>query len=69
MVYTYIDSQICYADSYFASDFFSAGVTKLDECYFSAQRDRQNLESSLVIPELKKYFPVGKHLPKRTRLG
>lgn len=53
----------------FPLDFFSDGVTLLDECYFSAQRDRQNLESSLVIPELKKYFSSGKHLPKRARLG
>ena len=50
-------------------DFFHDGVTGLDEHYFNAQKDRQLLESSLVIPQLKTFSSPSRHSSKRARLG
>lgn len=49
-------------------DFFRDGVTELDECYFNAQQDRQHLESTLVIPQLK-YSSRTQRPYKRPRSG
>ena len=49
-------------------DFFRDGVTGLDEHYFNAQKDRQLLESSLVIPQLKTFYSASQHSSKRARL-
>ena len=51
-----------------SSDFYD-GVTRLDQRYFDAQQDRQNLESSLVIPHLKTNSSATQRSSKRARLG
>lgn len=50
-------------------DFFNDGVTGLDERYFHSQQDRQRLETSFLIPQLKKYTSTSQNPPKRARLG
>ncbi|KJA12863.1 hypothetical protein HYPSUDRAFT_110538, partial [Hypholoma sublateritium FD-334 SS-4] len=48
------------------NDFFRDGVTELDERYFNAQQDRQHLESTLVIPQLKTYSSRAQRPHKRS---
>jgi hypothetical protein len=50
-------------------DYFYDGVTAFDERFFNAQKDRQLLELSLVIPRLKKYGSLDGHSSKRTKIG
>ena len=51
------------------SDFFYDGVTAFDERFFNAQKNRQLLELSLVIPQLKKYASPDRRSSKRTKIG
>jgi hypothetical protein len=51
-----------------SSDFYD-GITGLDERYFNAQQDRQVLESSLVIPQLKINSSATRRSSKRAKLG
>lgn len=48
-------------------DFFHDGITGLDERYFNTQQDRQHLETTLVIPQLKKYSYGSQRPHKRPR--
>jgi hypothetical protein len=49
------------------SDFFSDGVTKFDGRFFDAQKNRQLLELSHIIPQLKKSAYQRPY--KRTKIG
>jgi hypothetical protein len=50
-----------------SSDFMDAGVTPLDRLCFDTQHDRQCLELSVVIPQLKSRSSASQHPPKRTK--
>ncbi|KAF9473195.1 hypothetical protein BDN70DRAFT_937616 [Pholiota conissans] len=50
-------------------DFFHDGVTGLDEQYFRSQQDRQQLEASVLVPQLKRYSSASQYSSKRTRSG